>query len=77
LAVCGQIRLRSIIFQGTLKTLASRHKCGDIFLKGTLFSKFSAIFSPKNREFVTEYAVFQKTVLPFGDFSPKKNDWQK
>ncbi len=38
-----------------------------------LFLVFRQFLFPKTREFMRDYSVFRKTVLPFDDFSPKKN----
>ncbi len=72
-ASLGRFRLnRWHYFKELLKNLASRHKCGD-----TLKKQFSVALSLLGEFFFQKQGIyntifrFQKTVSPFGAFSPK------
>jgi hypothetical protein len=60
------------LFQGSLKTEASRHNCGDTHPK----KQFSTIFRKKilKEEFVTEYSVLENSVAFRRFFAKKKED---
>lgn len=48
------------LFEGTFKTVASRHKCGDTLLKKHRFvSPKLGDFFKKKREIPTQYSVFR------------------
>ncbi len=47
------------LFQGTLKTIASRHKCDNVFPKQINLFLLGNVFS-KKKEFVIEYYNFRK-----------------
>jgi hypothetical protein len=55
-----------------VKTVASRHKCGDTIPKKTVLCRFLANFFLKNREFATEYSVFRKLCRHLAIFAKNK-----
>jgi hypothetical protein len=60
------------LFQQTLKSVASRHKCGDTIPKKPVFCRFFLQLFLKNKEFVTKYSVFRKLCHHLAVFRPKK-----
>jgi len=60
------------LFQGTLKTVASTHKCGDTLPKKIDFCLLLGRLFIRKKRIHDRIVHFQKTVSLFGEFLPKK-----